>query len=48
MDNRYEKQELETQLARCRDLAEQFRDGLTAKHLRELEQELEQKLRSKE
>jgi len=41
MDDRYEKQDIENQLARCRDLAKEFPDGLTAQHLRELEEELQ-------
>jgi hypothetical protein len=46
MDEPYDKQCIENQLARCRDLVKEFPDGLTAQHLRELEKELQQKLRS--
>jgi hypothetical protein len=42
-DNR-EKQELERQLARCRRLAAEFPDGITAMNLKALTEELEQKL----
>jgi hypothetical protein len=48
VDNHYGKQELEAQLARCRALAREFPDGPTARNLRDLARELEQKLRAVE
>jgi hypothetical protein len=44
-DREQEKRELEKQLAKCRRLSREFSDGITAKNLKELEAELEQKLR---
>jgi hypothetical protein len=43
MQNR-EKLELEAKLARCRDLAKDYPDGLTANNLREIENEIRQRL----
>ena len=43
MDQR--KQEIEEKLARCRQMQADYREGPTAKHLRELEEELQAQLR---
>jgi|UPI000487C964 hypothetical protein len=40
-----EKMVIERKLARCRQLAEQFADGPTANHIRELQAELQESLR---
>jgi hypothetical protein len=40
MEDAREKQEIERWLARCRELMAAYRDGLTAKNLRDLEREL--------
>jgi hypothetical protein len=45
MDREQEKRKLQEQLAKCRRLSRDFTDGITAKNLKELEAELEQKLR---
>lgn len=45
MDSKANKRELEQQLARCRRLMSEFRDGVTAYNLDELERELGQRLR---
>jgi hypothetical protein len=44
MDQDREKQAIETKLARCRELAEEFRDGPTADMIRDLEAELREQL----
>jgi hypothetical protein len=44
-DREQEKRELEEQLAKCRRLSREFTGGITAKNLKELKAELEQKLR---
>jgi hypothetical protein len=46
MDKQRDKQILEERLARCRKLAEDFRDGPTAEHIKELEAELLDDLRA--
>jgi len=40
-----EKEETKRQLARCRKLADEFTEGVTAQNLRKLAAELEQRLR---
>lgn len=40
MDREREKRVLEKRLERCRKLAEDFREGPTAQHIKELEAEL--------
>jgi hypothetical protein len=42
------KQEIEAKLARCRELAEEFRDGPTAEMIRDMEVELRQQVRDLE
>ncbi|WP_157860877.1 MULTISPECIES: hypothetical protein [Bradyrhizobium] len=42
MERDREKLEIERKLAHCRQLAKQFTDDPTAKHIRELEAELRQ------
>jgi hypothetical protein len=44
MDMNREKMATEIKLARCRELAEEFRDGPTAQMVRDLEAELRQKI----
>jgi hypothetical protein len=39
-----EKQELEYRLEQCRRLAREFRDGMTAKHIRDLTAEIERQI----
>jgi hypothetical protein len=46
MDRNREKQLIETKLARCRDLAQQFRDGPTAEMIRDMEAELREQYKS--
>ena len=46
MERDREKVAIEAQLARCRELAEQYPDGITAMNLRVLTEELEQKVRA--
>ena len=46
MDREQEKQKLEQQLCRCRYLERTYQDGLTARNLREIERELEERLRT--
>jgi hypothetical protein len=46
MDRNREKQAVEEKLARCRDLAEEFREGPTAEMIRDLEAELREQLRA--
>ena len=45
MDRDREKQALEEKLARCRDLASEFREGPTAEMIRILEAELREQIR---
>jgi hypothetical protein len=45
MDRNQEKEALEHKLARCRELAEEFRNGETADMIRDMEEELRQQLR---
>jgi hypothetical protein len=45
MDRNREKLAIETKLARCRELAKEFRDGSTAQMLRDMEDELRQQIR---
>jgi hypothetical protein len=45
MDRNREKQLIETKLARCRELAQQFRNGATAEMIREMEAELREQMR---
>ena len=45
MDPEQEKQKLEQQLCRCRDLERTYEDGITARNLREIEREVEERLR---
>jgi hypothetical protein len=40
------KQELEAKLARCRELAEEFRNGPTAEMIRDMEDELREQMRA--
>jgi len=42
------KQELETRLERCRRLLREFHDGVTAKNLHELAEELERQIQQLE
>jgi hypothetical protein len=46
LDAEREKQALQEQLVRCRILLNQFADGVTAKNLNDLADELEQKIRA--
>jgi hypothetical protein len=46
MDKDREKQELQERLVRCHRLANEYTDGVTARNLRELAAELEQKIRA--
>jgi hypothetical protein len=48
MDRDREKQAIETKLARCRELAEEFRDGSIAQMMRDLEDELLQQIQGLE
>ena len=48
MDRKGRKQELETQLAKCRELAAQFPEGETAKNIHKLIDEIEQQIRALE
>jgi hypothetical protein len=43
---RQQRRELDDRLARCRKLACEFTEGMTAKNLRELAAEIEQEIRS--
>jgi hypothetical protein len=45
MNMSQQKQEIEEMLARCRQLLADYPDGPTAKHLRELEADLQAQLR---
>jgi hypothetical protein len=40
----HKKQELEVRLERCRRLSREFQDGVTAKNLHELAEELERQI----
>ena len=46
MDDDRDKMAIERQLRRCRELTTDYPDGPTAQHLRELERELSEKLKS--
>jgi hypothetical protein len=46
MDQDREKQALQEKLDRCRRLACEFNDGITAKNLREIAGEIEQQIRA--
>ena len=46
MDAEREKQALQEQLVRCRILLSEFPEGVTAKNLNDLADELEQKIHS--
>jgi hypothetical protein len=48
MDRPREKQAIETKLAMCRELAQEFRDGPTAQMIRDMENELRQRLQELE
>src|ERR1700751_1445646 len=48
MDQGREKQAIETKLARCRELAQEFRDGSIAQLIRDLEDELRQQIKELE
>jgi hypothetical protein len=48
MDAEREKQALQEKLVRCRILLSQFSEGVTAKNLNELADELDQKIRALE
>jgi hypothetical protein len=48
MDRTQEKQEIETKLARCRELAKEFPDGPTAQMIRDMEEEFRQQIRNLE
>jgi hypothetical protein len=45
VEQNQEKQAIEVKLARCRELAQEFRDGPTAQMIYEFEEELRQQLR---
>jgi hypothetical protein len=44
MDRNREKMAIEAKLAKCRELAQEFRDGPTAQMVRDLEAELQQQI----
>jgi hypothetical protein len=46
MDQKRQRRELDDRLARCRKLAREFTEGVTAKNLRELTAEIEQEIRA--
>jgi hypothetical protein len=46
MDAAREKQDLQEKLVRCRILLSEFSEGVTAKNLKELAEELEQQIRA--
>ena len=46
MDEKNKKQELETKLAKCRDLARRYTDAVSAKNIRKATDELEQEIRA--
>ena len=48
MDREKEKKAIEAKLARCHELAQEFRDGPTAEMVRDLEAELREQLRTLE
>ena len=48
MDRDREKQAIESKLARCRELAEEFRDGPAAQMIRDMEAELRRQIRDLE
>jgi hypothetical protein len=48
MDATDTKQQLEHKLARCRELAEEFRNGPTAEMIRDMEDELREQIRALE
>lgn len=48
MDRNREKEALEHKLARCRELAEEFRQGETSDMIRDMEAELRQQMRDLE
>ena len=48
MDAADTKQQLEHKLARCRELAEEFRNGPTAEMIHDMEDELREQLRALE
>jgi hypothetical protein len=48
MDRDREKAALEAKLARCRELAAEFRDNPTAQTIREMEAEIRQQIRDLE
>jgi hypothetical protein len=48
VDQQRKKRELEARLERCRRLSREFHDGVTAKNLQELVEELEEQLRQLE
>ena len=48
MDATDTKQQLEHKLARCRELAEEFRNGPTAEMIRDMEVELREQIRALE
>ena len=46
MDREREKDAIETKLARCRELAAEFRDGPTAEMIRDMQDELREQMQS--
>lgn len=48
MDRDREKQAVEAKLAKCRELAQEFRDGPIAQMIRDMEAELRQQVRDLE
>lgn len=46
MDAAREKQDLQEKLVRCRILLSEFPEGVTAKNLKELAEQLEQQIRA--
>jgi hypothetical protein len=48
MDRDREKQAIESKLARCRELAEEFRDSPAAQMIRDMEAELRRQIRDLE
>jgi hypothetical protein len=46
MGKRCAKEALVERLAMCKKLAHEFSDGITAKHIQELAEEIEQQLRA--
>jgi hypothetical protein len=45
-DQERQRRKLEERLARCRELAREYTEGMTAKNLRDLAAEIEQEIRT--